>query len=294
MSTPAPSTRRRGIAVLNGEAVVRTDDGEKHVGAGETAILDGDGPYGSEVRQGVEHSPFDDWADSRLRVDQAPPPKFVSAETTGYQDLATYGAWQEEPAYGAVWYPRDVPADWAPYRYGHWRSVAPWGWTWVDDSPWGYAPFHYGRWAYVGNRWGWVPGTYVARPVWAPALVAFAAVTAGGPVGWVPLAPREPYRPWYRASPRYLRAVNVTHVTNVTVIQRGHPIPYANRSYATAAPQAVFAHGGPIGRTHEPVDPARFNRAARAPSPVGLRAALPAPAAPQQVAPAAPPPPLRA
>jgi hypothetical protein len=285
------------IAVLNGEAVVRTDDGEKRVRAGETAILDGDGPYRSEVRPGVEHSRFDDWADSRLQAEQAPAPRFVSPETTGYQDLAAYGAWQEEPAYGAVWYPRDVPDDWAPYRYGHWRSVAPWGWTWVDDSPWGYAPFHYGRWAYVGNRWGWVPGSYVARPVWAPALVAFAVVGSGGPVGWVPLAPREPYRPWYSASPRYLRAVNLAHVANIRVIQRAAPISYANRSFATAVPQAVFAHGGPIGRAHEAVDPGRFsfNRGARAASPVAMRAALPPAAAPQHAASAAPPaPPLQA
>ena len=38
---------------------------------------------------------------------------------------------------------------------------------------WGYAPFHYGRWAYIGGRWGWCPGMYVARPLWAPALVAW-------------------------------------------------------------------------------------------------------------------------
>jgi hypothetical protein len=37
-------------------------------------------------------------------------------------------------------------------------------------------------------------------------------------VGWFPLAPREVYVPSYRASPRYVREVNVTHVTNVTTI----------------------------------------------------------------------------
>src|SRR6266849_2839587 len=80
---------------------------------------------------------------------------------------------RDEPSYGAVWYPQAVPADWAPSRYGHWRWVEPWGWTWIDDQPWGFAPFHYGRWAYIGNRWGWTPGVIVARPVYAPALVAF-------------------------------------------------------------------------------------------------------------------------
>ena len=63
--------------------------------------------------------------------------------------------------------------DWAPYSHGHWGWVQPWGWTWVDDAPWGFAPFHYGRWVYVRDRWCWTPGACVARPVYAPALVAW-------------------------------------------------------------------------------------------------------------------------
>ena len=84
--------------------------------------------------------------------------------------------------------PTAVAVDWAPYRFGRWAHVGRWGWTWIDDAPWGYAPFHYGRWVWVGGRWGWSPGAYVARPVWAPALVGWVggsgwamAVTAGGP-----------------------------------------------------------------------------------------------------------------
>ncbi len=72
-----------------------------------------------------------------------------------------------------MWVPNGTPAGWAPYHYGHWVWVDPWGWTWVDDAPWGFAPFHYGRWAYVGGYWGWVPGPIAARPVYAPALVAW-------------------------------------------------------------------------------------------------------------------------
>ena len=52
-----------------------------------------------------------------------------------------------------------VAAGWAPYRYGRWAWVRPWGWTWVDDAPWGFAPFHYGRWVCGrGERWCWAPG----------------------------------------------------------------------------------------------------------------------------------------
>ena len=34
------------------------------------------------------------------------------------------------------------------------------------------------------------------------------SVSMGSPVGWVPLAPREPYYPAYRYTPRYLEHVN--------------------------------------------------------------------------------------
>ena len=80
-----------------------------------------------------------------------------------------------------------VAVGWAPYRYGRWTYAGSWGWTWVDDAPWGYAPSHYGRWAWIGSRWGWCPGTYVARPVWAPALVGWYGGRWPGrtsPVGW--------------------------------------------------------------------------------------------------------------
>jgi hypothetical protein len=142
--------------------------------------------------------------------------RYVSPEMTGAEDLDRHGRWDQHPEYGAIWYPVVVQADWAPYRYGRWTWVRPWGWTWVDTAPWGFAPFHYGRWVHWRNHWGWVPGAYVARPVFAPALVAWiggghwsASVRIGGPpVGWVPLAPREAYRPHYRHTPVYVDRVN--------------------------------------------------------------------------------------
>src|SRR5204862_4667529 len=93
---------------------------------------------------------------------------YVSPQMVGYADLDEYGTWQSTPEYGPVWYPTVVAADWAPYRDGYWTNVGGFGFTWVDAAPWGYAPFHYGRWARVGGRWGWCPGTFVARPRWAP------------------------------------------------------------------------------------------------------------------------------
>ena len=186
---------------------------------------------------------------------------------TGAEDLDRYGQWQQTPEYGALWVPRSVAADWAPYTTGHWAWVRPWGWTWVDDAPWGFAPFHYGRWVYHRNVWCWAPGTYVARPVYAPALVAWVggprggvsiSVGAGAPVGWFPLAPREVYVPAYRASPRYVQQVNVTHVTNVTNITtivnnrngEADRRDFANRKYAhavTFVPADVMTRREPVG-----------------------------------------------
>lgn len=179
--------------------------------------------------------PFDDWVAERDdRWGRAP--QYVSSYMTGYEDLDTYGRWETHTEYGPVWYPVTVVAGWAPYRYGHWTYLRRWGWTWVDDAPWGYAPFHYGRWAYVGGRWGWCPGTYVQRPVWAPALVGFyggsqwnnGAIAPGRPlaplVGWFPLSPRDRYVPTYTQNVTYIRQVNnFTIINNNQTVNINHP-----------------------------------------------------------------------
>ena len=171
-----------------------------------------------------------------------------------------------------------VAAVWGPFRYGHWAWVSPWGWRWIDDQPWGFAPFHYGRWALWQGRWAWVPGTYAARPVYAPALVAWTgampaapgvsvSLSIGSSVGWVPLAPREVYVPPYAVSNTYVRNVNITHVTNVTEIenvtrvvyrQGGATVPasgtVAGRSLALAGnPRAVTTMQAQAMQARQPV-----------------------------------------
>jgi len=157
---------------------------------------------------------FEDWAQVRdKRLANSLSAKYVSPGVIGYQDLDGYGTWQTVPTYGNIWVPTSVPAGWAPYRYGHWAWIAPWGWTWVDDAPWGFAPFHYGRWVYYNNYWGWAPGPLgYWNPYYAPALVGW----IGGPgfgvgfgwgwgggwgfgvsFGWYPLGWGAPYYPHY-------------------------------------------------------------------------------------------------
>lgn len=146
----------------------------------------------------------------------------VSPEMTGADDLNEYGDWSTHPEYGRVWAPRVVAPGWAPYRHGRWGWVRPWGWTWIDDTPWGFAPFHYGRWVHWGPRWVWAPGAWVARPTYAPAVVGWASapgvsvsVSIGPGVGWFPLAPREIYAPYYPCTPHYVRHVNYSHVPRI-------------------------------------------------------------------------------
>jgi len=193
----------------------------------------------------------------------APARNYVSENVVGYEDLDEYGTWETAPQYGHVWYPTAVAADWAPYRAGHWVWIDPWGWNWVDDAPWGFAPFHYGRWAYVGTRWGWVPGPVDIAPVYAPALVAFVGgggfgvnVSVGGPVGWFALGPGDAYFPGYYGGHDYFNRVNAGYV-NQTVVNNYYGawssgnVNYSQMSFAnrnapgalTAMPAAAFASG---------------------------------------------------
>jgi hypothetical protein len=196
---------------------------------------------------------------------------YVPPDMTGAEDLYQYGSFQTAPQYGAVWYPTNVPADWQPYRYGHWEYVAPWGQTWIDDQPWGFAPFHYGRWAFIGNRWGWVPGQYTPHPVYAPALVAFvggggfsASISFGGgaAIGWVPLGPGEAYRPPYHVNNTYIENINKTVVVNNTTIVNNYGPGHernvgelANARFATVVPAAAISSGRPVAAAAIHVQP---------------------------------------
>jgi hypothetical protein len=205
---------------------------------------------------------FDSFATERNQryVQAAPNNNYVSEDVVGSEDLDQYGTWDDAPEYGHVWYPNNVAADWAPYHDGNWSWVDPWGWTWVDNSPWGYAPFHYGRWAYVGSRWGWVPGPVDIAPVYAPALVAFVGgsgfsvgFSIGGPIGWFALGPRDVYFPGYHCGRSYFDHVNYggTGFVNRTAINNYYGnwssgrMNYAQVNYMNrTAPHALTAMSG--------------------------------------------------
>ena len=216
---------------------------------GEQASVTGDQSINYNVYNAPDPDEWDRWCmDREAREDRSPSLRYMHPEMAGYADLDENGYWRESP-YGEVWTPNNVPAGWAPYHYGHWAWIHPWGWTWVDDAEWGFAPFHYGRWAYWGGNWVWIPGPVAARPVYAPAQVAWiggprlgASMSFGGAaVAWVALGPREVYVPPYRVSPAYLNQVNnSTTVVNVTNVYNTTNITTVN--YVNArAPNAVVA-----------------------------------------------------
>jgi FecR protein len=210
--------------VWRGEAEITGGGDSYRLDAGQQGTFSGTDQLSYDVAGIGSPDDFGRWTMSRdAREDQLQSRDYVSDEMTGYEDLDDYGQWHAVAGYGNVWSPRDVPGDWAPYRYGHWVFVAPWGWTWVEQEPWGFAPFHYGRWAFADSGWCWIPGPVAVRPVYSPALVAFIGgggfhIGVGVGVGWFPLGPGEVFVPWYRTSPRYVQRVNITN-TRVNVVQ---------------------------------------------------------------------------
>jgi len=190
--------------------------------------------------------------------------RYVSPGIYGVDDLDRSGTWRTVPEYGPVWMPTAVPAGWAPYTTGAWIRDPYYGWTWVDTAPWGWAPYHYGRWAHIDGRWGWAPGPAVARPVYAPALVAFfghggvsVGVSIGGPaVGWVALGWGEPCVPWW-GRPGFAHrpwwggwggphVVNNVVVHRTTVVRVEHINVYRNagvRNGMVVVREDRFGHG---------------------------------------------------
>jgi hypothetical protein len=229
------------VSVFEGLAQVDGEGDGMTVRAGRSVELNG-----NDLRTLVaSETSFDQWSLQRDRNDErVTATRYVDREMTGYEELDQYGTWRDNREYGAIWSPTSVPAGWAPYRDGRWAYVAPWGWTWIDNSPWGYAPSHYGRWVMISNRWCWTPGRYSGRPIWSPALVGWIggsnwslSFNSGhAPAqGWYPLAPRETYVPHYRASRERLRLMNLHALRTVNPEWREH-----RRRGLSVAPHASF------------------------------------------------------
>lgn len=294
--------------VWRGELRMHAQDNLRVVNAGERVEVWRDDTRGF-ARTRTATMPSDRLSAWALAADQqaqrSAASRYVSPEMTGVEELDQYGRWEQHPEHGAVWAPTAVPPGWAPYRDGRWAWIRPWGWTWVDAAPWGFAPFHYGRWVSWRGRWAWWPGAYVERPVFAPALVAWiggphigVSISIGGPtVGWVPLAPREVYRPGYRVTPIYVERINRGHDHRRDDDWRRDdrrrkpepqvptgPVMYSNQG----VPGAVTVVPSNVLRARQPVAAAVVPQVA--PAPDGVRPAQPMrPVAPVMAAPTSAP-----
>jgi hypothetical protein len=230
-----------------------------NVVAGQAATFTGSDHLDYDIGQVPDQDDFDQWAFQRdEREDQSDSANYVSREMTGYEDLDANGDWSYVAGYGECWRPRAVVVGWAPYRFGHWVWVGPWGWTWVEDEPWGFAPFHYGRWASVNGGWFWVPGPVVVRPVWAPAMVAFVGggpgfrFSAGVGVGWFPLGPGEVFVPGYRVSRTYVNNVNITNTSvNITRVTNVYNTVVINKATVNEVYVNQRVNGGVTVVSHD-------------------------------------------
>lgn len=224
------------ITVRSGEAEIYTPSGTQRLKAGRTMLVR-NGESGEPVFQLVAAIGRDEWdrfneaRDKELRrgLDTY---RYVSRDIYGAEDLYGNGEWVNVAPYGHVWQPH-VAIGWAPYRYGRWSWVDWYGWTWVSYDPWGWAPYHYGRWFHHGGRWCWYPGGGIGmRHRWSPALVGWFGWGGGGVsigfgggwgrMGWVPLAPYDPFHRWwgrdyYRGYRNGNMRNNVIVVNNVNI-----------------------------------------------------------------------------
>ena len=266
-----------------GEAVVSgADQHEFIVSANEQGVFSGNQELTAETSEIGGRGPFETWAYQRNHAETGSvAARYVAPGVVGYQDLDAYGTWAYESDYGQVWQPTTlIYSDWAPYRYGHWVWIAPWGWTWIDDAPWGFAPFHYGRWVYLRQRWCWLPGPLHARPVYAPALVAWSgnprapygpymgfannvSNDVAGRVGWFPLGPREVFMPGYRTTWAHFRAINASNAAfsdNASLANayygRDSNVVYRNSSAITVVDGNAFASSQRTAPHRIAIDPA--------------------------------------
>ncbi len=152
--------------------------------------------------------------------------------------LEKYGRWARVyygGGYYYFWRPVYVGLGWAPFTVGRW-TIWYGDHCWIPTEPFGYITHHYGNWIFVGGSWYWAPPVprvrvHLGPPLldmefaWYPGRVAW--IHSGAHIGWVPLAPREPYYchyPWGR------RAVVVKNLNTANINIRIDRYRHLNRA----------------------------------------------------------------
>ena len=233
------------VIVRQGEAEVSTPQGSTVLKKGQLMTIQGTDNPEYQIADAPAEDAWDRWnKDRNHSIETAASFQHTNPYYTGVQSLDGYGNWTMVAGYGNVWVPNEG-AGWTPYSDGRWVYEPGWGWTWVGYEPWGWAPYHYGRWMMYDAQWAWWPGpvTPFYRPIWAPAYVSFFGFGGGGfgggfgvgvgfgSIGWLPIGPCDPFRPWWGG-----RGRTSINITNVTVINN-------YRNGAVIAPLAIAGRG---------------------------------------------------
>ncbi|MGH9400983.1 MAG: DUF6600 domain-containing protein [Terriglobia bacterium] len=229
------------VTVRRGKADVSTQQGSASLDSGRMMMVEGSENPQYQITEAANNDDWDKWNGERNhQIEDAKSWQHDNSYYTGTADLDNYGRWEYVPGYDWCWTPY-INAGWVPYSAGRWTWEPFYGWTWASYEPWGWAPYHYGRWFNYGGSWAWWPGpvTPFYRPIWAPAYVSFFGFGGGGfhvgigvgfgfgRVGWLPVGPCDPFRPWYGRGSFGYRRVSVTNITNITNIRNIHNgMPY--------------------------------------------------------------------
>jgi hypothetical protein len=243
------------ITVRSGLAEVTAAGSSFEVNQGQAATVIGQGSPTYDITDAASPDAFDEWASDRDRQEEreTASARYLPTDISGLDELDADGRWATASVCGPVWYPNDLAPGWAPYRFGRWVWIDPWGWNWIESEPWGWAPFHYGRWAFIDGAWGWCPGDFEFGAVYAPGLVTFIGGPgwAAGPYwGWYPLGWGEPWIPPYRVGPFYRRRINGP--------PGGPRVPYRNRGIpgaVTVVPSSAFERAELASRVEVHVPP---------------------------------------
>jgi hypothetical protein len=285
------------IAVFEGAAHLVAAGSDAPIAKGDMAVLTGSDNAVVTIEQAVPDGFVQWWRRRDYDETRLAASHYISPHMTGFAEVDNAGIWKINAEFGPVWFPI-APEEWAPYRFGHWRWMTPWGWNWIDDQPWGFAPSHYGRWALIDEHWAWVPGGFVARPLYMPAAAAFLGTPGvglsseeGAAVGWFPLAPGEAYWPSYARDADYVRGLNRGNVRDTETIRlQADGVPpfeifdedFANRQFATVVPRPVFTNGRAVAPARVTLPEQRLRNA-----PVLMGSPQIAPASAQRIARAA-------
>jgi hypothetical protein len=222
------------VVSLKGSVYFSRDGGRTNTEVAEGAASLLADRYAVTAGQGYRDSSWNTWNverdalwAQRMRAGRVSAKYLPSSLHDHAYALDDYGAWQwayYDGAYGYLWRPLYVSAGWAPYTTGRWGL-----WygdhLWISREPFGYVTHHYGTWVYTGGYWYWAPpvvslSVHFVHPslrlgvAWYPGRVAW--FHAGTSIGWIPLAPHEPYYAHRRWGPRTVIVKNVT-VVNVNV-----------------------------------------------------------------------------